>query len=164
MKSICFSIVFLLTNSFSAQSTNEIHQIVDSAARIVISTAEINSSNHYKDDELSVVSETQTNEPFVFVERMPEFPGGDESLFKFIKSKIKYPLYAIDNKIEGTVLVNFIVNEDGSISNAKITKGIKGGCDQEALRVVKLLPKWKPGMQGGKAVKVYFDIPITFKL
>ncbi len=100
----------------------------------------------------------------VFAEQVPEFPGGEDALILFIQNNVKYPLYAIENKIEGTVIVQFVVEEDGSIGPIEITKGIKGGCDEEAIRIVKSMPKWKPGKQAGKTVRVWYTIPVTFKL
>lgn len=117
-----------------------------------------------QDDKGSGPVEAPRNEPFTIVEQMPEFPGGDDALLSYLQRNIKYPAYAQENEITGTVLVNFVVNEDGSVTNAKVTKGIKGGCDEEALRVVRGMPKWKPGKQGGQAVKVYFDVPVNFQI
>lgn len=102
-------------------------------------------------------------EPFVFAEQMPEFIGGDNALMAFLQKNIKYPAKALKkNNIQGVVMINFVVHTDGSIRKANVTKGIGGGCDEEALRVIKKMPKWKPGRQGGKNVPVYFDVPINF--
>ena len=103
-------------------------------------------------------------EPLVFAEQMPEFPGGDNALMAFLQKNIKYPAKALKNNIQGVVLINFVVHTDGSIRKVKVSKGIGGGCDEEALRVVKKMPKWKSGRQGGKNVPVYFDIPVNFTL
>lgn len=106
-------------------------------------------------------------EVFVIVEQMPEFPGGQGDLFKFLASNTKYPSMAKENGIEGTVYVGFVVMEDGSISKVHIKRGLSGGgagIDEEALRVVKLMPKWKPGMQRGKNVRVAYTLPFKFKL
>lgn len=100
---------------------------------------------------------------FAFVEVMPEFPGGDEGLISYLQKNIRYPKKAIKKEVEGTVNVEFIVNENGSISKAKVVKRIGSGCDEEALRVIKAMPKWAPGTQDGKKVRVYYTIPITFK-
>nr|MCU0329213.1 energy transducer TonB [Chitinophagales bacterium] len=104
------------------------------------------------------------DKPFTFVDIMPEFPGGEKALLNFLSKHIKYPLYAVENKIEGTVIIEFIVKTDGSISNAEVLQDVKGGCSEEALRVVNSMPKWKPGMQNGIPVAVYFTIPIEFEL
>jgi protein TonB len=103
-------------------------------------------------------------EIFVVVENMPEFPGGELALRKFISSAIKYPSIAQENGIQGKVFVNFVVDRDGRISNAKIARGVDPSIDKEALRVVMTLPKWKPGMQRGKTVRVSYTVPISFQL
>ncbi len=101
---------------------------------------------------------------FKVVEKNPKFPGGDLARIKFFRDNIKYPGMAIETGIHGTVYVNFVVEPDGSISNISVGRGIGGGCDEEAVRVVKMMPKWKPGRQRGKAVRVSFNLPIHFKL
>ncbi len=98
---------------------------------------------------------------FAYVEQMPS-PGYD--LMAFLSKNVIYPVLAQQNKIEGRVIVRFVINEDGSISDGKIVKGIGYGCDEEALRVIKAMPKWRPGKQNGQRVKVYFTQPITFTL
>src|SRR5215467_11325863 len=99
-----------------------------------------------------------------FVEQMPEFPTGNEHLAEFLAQNIRYPAAAREDGIQGRVWVRFIVLEDGTISNAEVIKPVTGGLDKEALRVVNLMPKWKPGRQNGKPVKVYYKLPITFRL
>ena len=102
--------------------------------------------------------------PLLLVEQMPEYPGGQQAMFAFISKELKYPEEAIDNGIEGTVVISFVVERDGSIGEAKVLRGLGGGCSEEALRVVKSLPLWKPGMQGGKVVRTSYNLPIRFKL
>jgi protein TonB len=101
---------------------------------------------------------------FTFVEKMPEFPGGEDSMMRFLQKNIMYPQSERDNDIQGRVIVRFVVNEDGSLTDIAITRGVSPGLDKEDLRVVRLLPKFKPGMQQGKPVSVYFNLPIRFKL
>ena len=101
---------------------------------------------------------------FTVVENDPEFPGGMEALYKFLRDNIKYPQLARDNNITGRVYVTFVVERDGSIANPRILKDIGGGCGQEAIRVVKSMPKWTPGKQRGKAVRVQFNLPVSFNL
>lgn len=101
---------------------------------------------------------------FFIVEEMPEFPGGEAALRAFIAQSVKYPVIAQENGIQGKVYVNFVVGKDGSISQAKIARGVDPSLDKEALRVVNSLPKWKPGKQGGKPVKVSYTVPINFQL
>jgi protein TonB len=103
-------------------------------------------------------------ETFVVVEKMPEFPGGINALREFLATNIDFPAAAASTGIQGTVYVYFIVEKDGSISNIKTVRGIGGGCDEEAERVISMLPKWKPGEQRGKPVRVSFNIPVIFKL
>lgn len=108
--------------------------------------------------------EAEESEVFFIVEDMPEFPGGELALRKFIANAIKYPVIAQENGIQGKVYVNFVVDKDGSVSNARIARGVDPSLDKEALRVVNTLPKWKPGMQRGKPVRVSYTVPISFVL
>ena len=101
---------------------------------------------------------------FVVVEKSPEFPGGNDSLYAFIGRNIKYPEAAKKNKIEGRVFVTFVIEKDGQVSNAKLLRDIGGGCGEEAIRVVNSMPKWKPGTQRGNPVRVQFNLPIMFQL
>jgi len=103
-------------------------------------------------------------EIFTVVESMPEFPGGTGELYKYLGKSIKYPPLAKESGIQGRVFVNFVVEPDGSISNVKVLRGIGGGCDEEAMRVVKNMPTWKPGKQRGKSVRVSYNLPIKFTL
>jgi protein TonB len=101
---------------------------------------------------------------FTIVEEMPSFPGGDAERNKFFAENIQYPKQAADLGIQGIVYISFIINASGKMEDAKIIRGIGGGCDQEALRVVKLMPPWKPGRQNGKTVRTLFNMPVYFKL
>ena len=101
---------------------------------------------------------------FTIVENQPEFPGGMEALYKYLAQNIKYPQLARDNNITGKVYVTFVVEKDGSIANPKVLRDIGGGCGAEAIRVVKSMPKWTPGKQRGKAVRVQFNLPVNFNL
>ena len=103
-------------------------------------------------------------EVFTIVEQMPEFPGGDQEYYQYIADNIKYPAEARENGIRGLVYVNFIVEPDGSVSNIRVLRGIGGGCDEEAVRLVESMPKFKPGMQRGEAVRVSYTVPVNFKL
>ena len=94
---------------------------------------------------------------------MPEYPGGPNEMMRYIQENIKYPQSAIDNKIEGRVFVTFVVEKDGSISNAAVLRGIDKECDAEALRVVSSMPKWNPGQHKGEVVRTQFTIPIIYK-
>ncbi len=103
-------------------------------------------------------------EIFTVVESMPEFPGGPAKMMEYIAKNIKYPAMARESGIQGRVFVNFVVEPDGSVSNVKVLRGIGGGCDEEAVRVVESMPKWTPGRQRGKAVRVSFNLPVRFTL
>jgi protein TonB len=120
-----------------------------------------------KDDGPKIVEEKpqpKEDEVFQFVEQNAEFPGGTAAMMKFIQTNINYPSMARENGIEGKVFVKFIVNSDGSIQDVKVLKGQGGGLDEEAVRVVKMMPKWKAAKQNGKEVRCYFNLPIVFKL
>jgi len=108
--------------------------------------------------------DVKEDEVFYIVEEMPAFPGGDAALLSYLARQVKYPVVAQENGIQGKVLVNFVVNTDGSITNAKIARPVDPSLDKEALRVVNGLPKWKPGKQGGKPVRVSYTVPINFVL
>ena len=108
--------------------------------------------------------EVVEQEIFQIVEEKPAYPGGDQKLMEFIAKGIKYPQIARETGIQGRVFVGFVVEPDGSVSNVKVLRGIGGGCDEEAMRVVKSMPKWKPGKQRGKAVRVSYMLPVNFKL
>ena len=111
-----------------------------------------------------IVQEPQGDEVFTVVEKMPAFPGGDKARVKFLVGNVKYPEKARKNGISGTVFVSFIVEKDGSISNVELLRGVNELLDNEALRVVKLMPSWEPGIQRGKPVRVQFHMPISFNL
>jgi len=117
-------------------------------------------------EQKAVTQEKNISESTVFqvVEVMPAYPGGNEALIKFMLENVKYPEEAKKNNIQGTVFVSFIVETDGSVSNVKVLRGIGGGCDEEGVRVVSIMPKWTPGKERGKAVRVQFNMPIKFAL
>ena len=104
------------------------------------------------------------HEVYQIVEQMPQFPNGEEAMMQYIAEQVKYPAEAKKADAQGRVFVGFIVEPDGSLSDFKVLRGIGHGCDEEALRVVKSMPKWKPGMQRGKAVRVQYLVPVNFKL
>lgn len=112
----------------------------------------------------TVEKEKEEEKIFVVVEEMPEFPGGELALRKYIASAIKYPTVAQENGIQGTVFISFVVDRDGGVSNVKIVRGVDPSVDKEAMRVVSTLPKWKPGKQRGKPVRVSYSVPIHFRL
>ena len=110
------------------------------------------------------LTENADGEVVSVVEDDPEFPGGVEALYKYLAENIKYPVLAKEKGTQGRVYVAFVVEKDGSVSNAKVLRGVSEEVDAEALRVINAMPKWKPGMQKGVPVRVQYNIPIIFKL
>jgi periplasmic protein TonB len=106
----------------------------------------------------------EETKPYSYVEQMPEYPGGDEARIKFFTKNLKYPAIAKESGIQGTVYLTFIVSKTGEISNVQVVRGIGGGCDEEAVRVLQLMPPWIPGRQNGKTVPVQFTLPLRFSL
>jgi protein TonB len=110
------------------------------------------------------VGDPDEGKVFTIVEEMPAFPGGEGKMLEYIAKNIKYPPVARENGIQGRVYVTFVVDKDGKIKDAKVLRGIGGGCDEEALRVVKTMPEWKPGRQNGRSVQVQYNLPVNFVL
>lgn len=108
--------------------------------------------------------EGDEGEVFEIVEQNPMFPGGNEELMKWLSKNLKYPASAQENGIQGRVLVQFVVNKDGSIVEPKVIRSVDPALDKEAMRVVSAMPKWQPGKQRGKTVRVRFTLPVTFRL
>ena len=125
--------------------------------------AEVEDTESDEDVEIEI-EEEDDEEFFMVVENMPEFPGGDLGLMKYIQKNVKYPAIAKEYNITGKVYVSFIVDRSGSVTNVKIVRGVDKNLDAEAMRVVKSLPRYTPGRQRGKAVRVMFTIPINFTL
>lgn len=105
----------------------------------------------------------ETDEVFTMVERMPQFPGGEDSLFSYLAKNTKYPKKALSKNIQGTVYVNFLVHKSGDVKNVKIVRGVHRLLDKESLRVVNAMPKWEPGVLKGKFVSVTYNLPIKFR-
>jgi protein TonB len=106
----------------------------------------------------------EEEKPFAVDEQMPQFPGGEAEMMKFIHSTLKYPVIAQEMGVSGTVIVQFVVGRDGKISRIKVMRGIGSGCDEEAIRVLEKMPTWNPGKQGGKPVMVSYTVPFKFVL
>lgn len=114
--------------------------------------------------DVATPQEPDSTQALIMVEVMPEFPGGMPALSQYVTGELRYPKEARQRNIEGLVLVGFVVERDGSISQSNVLRGIGGGCDEEALRVVARMPAWKPGQQGGTPVRVRYTLPLRFKL
>jgi len=113
-----------------------------------------------------VEAEEEVDDNYIFqiVEKDPEFPGGTTALLKWIKDNMVYPTIAVENNIQGRVYCQFVVNSDGSVTDVEVTRGVNPYIDREAVRVLKLLPKFRPGEQRGKPVRVRYSIPVLFRL
>jgi len=110
------------------------------------------------------VVEADPNQIFTSVEQVPEFPGGLEKFGAYLSKSIRYPAVARENGTQGRVICTFVVEKDGSLTDIKVTRGIGSGCDEEAVRVLKNSPHWKPGIQNGRPVRVQYSVPISFTL
>jgi protein TonB len=110
------------------------------------------------------VVEADPNQIFTSVEQVPEFPGGLEKFGAYLGKSIRYPAVARENGTQGRVICTFVVEKDGSLTDIKVTRGIGSGCDEEAVRVLKNSPHWKPGIQNGRPVRVQYSVPISFTL
>lgn len=108
--------------------------------------------------------EAEEQKIFVVVEKMPEFPGGEDAMRRYLARNIRYPLIAQENGIQGRVICQFVVNSDGKIVDVQVVRGVEASLDEEAIRVIKSMPNWTPGKQGGKNVRVKYTLPIRFKL
>ena len=152
-----------------APKVEEVLQIAENDADVEESTIQ---SNEDKGEAVEikyvpeVVEEEEVEEQQIFqvVEEMPEFPGGMAECLKFLAKNIKYPTIAQENGVQGRVIVQFVVNQDGSIVDPVVVRSVDPYLDKEALRVIQMMPKWKPGKQRGKAVRVKYTVPVTFKL
>ncbi|MDD3077711.1 MAG: energy transducer TonB [Paludibacter sp.] len=110
------------------------------------------------------IVEEEDNVVFQVVEKMPSFPGGDAALFKYLNDNVKYPVIAQENGIQGRVICQFVVNKDGSIVDVEVVRSVDPSLDKEAIRVIKSMPKWSPGQQRGKPVRVKYTLPVNFRL
>ncbi|SOD93467.1 energy transducer TonB [Spirosoma fluviale] len=114
--------------------------------------------------EKAIEAAPKTEAPFLVVEQQPEYPGGMEALRNFLSKNLNYPRQAASAGVAGRVYVSFVVNTDGSLTDLQVVKGIGFGCDEEAVRVMRKMPNWRPGKQSGRAVRVKYNLPISFTL
>lgn len=143
-------------------------EILNTKVNISIADVKGNDEVHGKDisDFREVISEPVEKEekPYNSVEQMPQFPGGDVELMKYIRDNLKYPIIAQENGIQGRVVVRFVVSKTGEIKDVKVLRGVDASCDKEAARVISSMPRWIPGKQNGNSVAVYYTVPVVFKL
>jgi protein TonB len=152
-----------------APKVEEVLQIAENDADVQETTIQSSEENNQAVEIKYVAPVVEEEEPeeaeiFMVVEEMPEFPGGMAECLKFLGKNIKYPTIAQENGVHGRVIVQFVVNQDGSIVDPVVVRSVDPYLDKEALRVIKTMPKWKPGKQRGKAVRVKYTVPVTFKL
>lgn len=138
MKYILFLFMFGICCAVNAQNTDSLHTQTDS----LLTQKKI----------------------YDFLDQMPEFPGGFKALFDFMYVNLQYPSEAIKKEIEGVVYVKFIVDEYGNISNPVVVRSIGGGCDEEAVRIINLMPQWNPGAENGKPAAVWYTLPVKFTI
>lgn len=119
---------------------------------------------NYAPIEVPVEKIEEDDEPFVFVEQMPVFPGGDAELRKYLAQSVKYPPIAIESGVQGRVFVTFVIDQQGAVTNVRVARPLDPSLDREAIRVVQSMPRWSPGLQRGRAVKVSYTVPINFVL
>ena len=143
-----------------APKVEEVLQIVENDAKVEETAIQASEET----GQAVEVEEPEEQQIFQVVEEMPEFPGGMAECLKFLGKNIKYPTISQENGVQGKVIVQFVVNKDGSIVDPVVVRSVDPYLDKEALRVIKTMPKWKPGKQRGKAVRVKYTVPVTFKL
>ncbi|MDP4276740.1 MAG: TonB family protein [Bacteroidota bacterium] len=137
------------------------------ASKVQISVADVKGNDEEHGVDIADLEEHQViveEKPLNSVEQMPQFPGGEEELLKFISGNLRYPSVAQEVGIEGRVIVRFVVSKNGDVEDVQVIRSLDPACDKEAIRVVKMMPKWIPGRQNGRNVPVYYTIPIVYRL
>lgn len=152
-----------------APMVESLMEIVSDAITVADFSINVESDQHLAVEDhivqiVETVEEVKEAEVFVVVEVLPEFTGGDEARQKFLQDNLVYPKVARETGMEGRVVIEFVVEPNGTLSNFRVARGAAPALDEEALRVAKLMPKWKPGKQRGNAVRVRYTMPITFTL
>jgi protein TonB len=152
-----------------APKVEEVLQIVENDAKIEESSIQASEETGQAVEVKYVQQVVEEEEPeeqeiFQVVEEMPEFPGGMAECMKFLGKNIKYPTISQENGVQGKVIVQFVVNKDGSVVDPVVVRSVDPYLDKEALRVINTMPKWKPGKQRGKPVRVRYTVPVTFRL
>ena len=130
---------------------------------LLLLTASLTYAQNQHDND-TIASITGDTTIYTAAEKMPSFPGGEMKMYEFLAMNVRYPQRAREDGYSGTVYVRFVVEPDGSITNIEVAKGVGGGCSEEAVRVVKMMPNWIPGEAFGKKVRVTYTLPVSFKL
>jgi protein TonB len=139
--------------------------LLESKVQISMADVKGNDEEHGVDiADLQQHKEIIEEKPLYGVEQMPQFPGGEDELFKFISDNLHYPAAASELGIEGRVTIRFVVSKTGAVTNVEVIRGLDPACDKEAIRVVRMMPNWIPGRQNGRNVPVYYTLPILYKL
>ena len=154
-------IIFIITKAYKEKPNDQKSVVVVVKAKKPQTLEEAATQG---DIAIGAIDYDKPEKPFDVVEQMPEFPGGTPELMKYISTNVKYPAEATKNGAQGRVLVQFIVEKDGSISEVEVIKKVNEHLDAEAVRVVNAMPKWKPGKQNGETVRVKYTLPISFRL
>ena len=147
-----------------APKMEEVLEIMDNDSEVEESTIQVSDDTQAAVEVKYTPVEVEEQQIFQVVEEMPEFPGGMAECMKWLGKNIKYPTISQENGVQGRVIIQFVVNRDGSIVDAQVARGVDPYLDKEALRVVGLMPKWKPGKQRGKEVRVKYTLPVMFRL
>ena len=165
-RSILLTFVMSLFVAFSVYGqSSDMGQNSSSEQANAMTSTQAAVSQTSPDSQTSVAVDADADEEFRKVDQMPEFPGGVKGIKKYLKNTLRYPLIAKENGIEGRVVCQFVVERDGSISNVEVLRSSGDmSLDREAVRLVRSMPKWAPGMQDGKPVRVRYTIPLDFKL
>ena len=167
--------IYFCSNWNSSPSSLQSDDVVDTQGNQTATASPVQSSNSSSQQTQNVTSYPTANEKlstvsvesrkvFTVVEQMPSFPGGDAALMSYLANNIHYPTVAAENGVQGRVVVGFVVERDGSITDVRILRGVDPSLDREAMRVVKSMPRWTPGKQNGSAVRVEYQVPIAFRL
>ncbi|MCB2208674.1 MAG: TonB family protein [Bacteroidetes bacterium] len=150
-------IINIVENTVEVENDIEINADADQETYVPDYTPTFN----IEDEEEEIIED---EEIFVVVESMPSFPGGMNKLMEYLQNNLRYPQLAKELNIQGRVFLTFVIKKDGSVTDIKLLRGIGGGCDEEAIRVVNNMPKWTPGSQRNKPVRVQFNLPVNFRL
>ena len=167
--------IYFCSNWNSSPSSLQSDDVVDTQGNQTATASPVQSSNSSSQQTQNVTSYPTANEKlstvsvesrkvFTVVEQMPSFPGGDAALMSYLANNIHYPTVAAENGVQGRVVVGFVVERDGSITDVRILRGVDPSLDREAMRVVKSMPRWTPGKQNGSAVRVKYQVPVAFRL
>lgn len=160
---ICAELLLFAQTSCTSETADKDTKKAQTEETVVAANTETAPAEGIENQEF-VGAAFEMEEIYNVVEEMPEFPGGQDKLFQYLKENIKYPDDAEKAGLEGRVVCQFVVDKDGSITDINVIQSINGSLDTEAVRVIKAMPKWKPGKMKGEAVRVKFTIPISFRL